>query len=105
MFGLLQIIFTLALVTIGLVLQVFLSRRTAKWPGLILPAIAVVMSLINLLNIHLDPQLSAGVAIGNYLLAFLTANIPTAILLVVYFACRKKHSQKTQLEKMNIQDL
>lgn len=36
---------------------------------------------------------------------FLISNISTVIFLAVYFACREKRAQKTELEKMSIQDL
>ena len=39
------------------------------------------------------------------LLLFLMYNIPTLVLLGIYFACREKYSRKKQLDKMNIQDL
>ena len=39
------------------------------------------------------------------LLVWLLGNIPTAVLLAIYFACRTKQRRKKQLDKMNIQDL
>lgn len=39
------------------------------------------------------------------LLMWLLSNIPTAVLLAIYFACRTKQRRKKQLDKMNIQDL
>lgn len=35
----------------------------------------------------------------------LISNIPTIILLGIYFACREKMELRSQLDKMNIQDL
>lgn len=36
---------------------------------------------------------------------FLVTNIPTLIFLAIYFACREKLKTRTELDKMNIQDL
>ena len=43
--------------------------------------------------------------IATTIYAFLIYNIPTAILLAIYFACREKQKRNRDLEKMNIQDL
>ena len=45
------------------------------------------------------------VANSAVLLAWLIVNIPTVLLLLVYFVCREKYRKKNQLEKMKIQDL
>ena len=78
-------------------LQVFLSRTENKWPGLVLPVLCFVCSLIVPLNMI--------VANSVVLLAWLIVNIPTVLLLLVYFVCREKYRKKNQLEKMKIQDL
>lgn len=45
--ALLILFFFILLVTIGLgFLQVYLSRKKSKWPGLILPAVFILLSLI-----------------------------------------------------------
>jgi hypothetical protein len=36
---------------------------------------------------------------------FLISNIPTIVLLGIYFGCREKMKLRSQLDKMNIQDL
>jgi len=36
---------------------------------------------------------------------FLLYNIPTVVLLAIYYACRENLKRKKELEKMNIQDL
>jgi len=35
----------------------------------------------------------------------LVMNIPTVVLLAIYFGCREKIKRKKAIEKMNIQDL
>ena len=88
-----------------LVLQVFLSKTESKWPGLVLPCIAFLMSLM---YPFLMVAPSEGVTVGfiaQMILVWLLGNIPTLILLGIYFACRGKKKRSKQIEKMNIQDL
>lgn len=88
-----------------IVLQVFLSKRESKWPGLVLPIIAFFFSLLCLLNIVVPPGgVTAGFIVQMFML-WLLYNIPTAVLLAIYFGCRAKQCRKKQLDKMNIQDL
>lgn len=90
----------------GLVfLQLFLSKRQNKWPGLILPLLFFLASVFVLMG-QLAPE--EGVTFGFILSiaeTFFWANIPTLILLAVYIACREKLRRKKQLEKMDLQDL
>ena len=101
MIALIRILFVLALLILILVLQVFLSRTEAGWPGLILPGISLLLSLIPLLN------LAAPAPPATLLLTFLLSNLPTQILLAIYGLCRDNHRKKkrAELDKMNIQDL
>ncbi len=86
-------------------LQIFLSGRESKWPGLVLPAISFLFSLLYPLNMMAPAEgVSAGFVI-QLLLVWLFANIPTIVLLAIYFACREKRKKKKQIDKMNIQDL
>ena len=90
------LILLLVLVCVVL-LQIFLSRTESKWPGLVLPVLCFVCSLIVPLN--------AIVANAVIIYAWLIVNIPTIILLLVYFVCRQQYKKKNQIEKMQIQDL
>ena len=88
-----------------IVLQIFLSKRESKWPGLVLPIVAFLFGLLYPLNM-IAP--SEGVTVGfifQMILVWLLGNIPTIILLAIYFGCRGKKYRNKQLEKMNIQDL
>ena len=86
-----------------ILLQIFLSRRQSRWPGLILPALTLLYSLVMVLNVANTGDLaSALLAMG---VTFLLSNLPTLILLVIYAACREKYRKKKQMEKMDIQDL
>ena len=46
-----------------------------------------------------------GTTIVQMVVIFALYNIPTAILLVIYKACREKLNRNTEVQKMNIQDL
>lgn len=85
------------------VLQVFLSKSASKWPGLILPAVALLVSVFPVLNIVSSGNVWQDVL--SCVLLFLLSNIPTVIFLAIYAVCRKKGKRKSQIDKMNIQDL
>ena len=111
-------------------LQIFLSKKNNKWFGLILPFICLMFSLLIVLNISTYSSIQTTVTetvdgvviseetkqiesekpgmlaiLGTILPVFIISNIPTIILLAIYFASREKLNIKSQLDKMNIQDL
>lgn len=100
----------LALLVGIILLQIFLSRRESRWPGLVLPSLTFLFSLCVTFGAALYAYVptehqSFGDILVPTLLLFLMYNIPTLVLLGIYFACREKYSRKKQLDKMNIQDL
>lgn len=87
----------------GVLLQIFLSKRESKWPGLVLPVISFLWSLLYLFNL-----MDTGSVVRNILMAILTillTNIPTLVLLAIYWAVREKRRKRSEIEKMNIDDL
>lgn len=87
------------------VLEYVLAKLESVWPGLILPVLAALLSLLVPLNM-IAPQ--EGVSTGLILmvvLALIIANIPTFILLLIRYAAREKYRRRKQIDKMNIQDL
>ena len=89
---------------IGLcVLEIFLSRMDNKYIGLILPAITFIYSLIALLSFAIFDGATTGEIVVSMLTAFLGTNLPTLILLGIYFLCRENMRRKRQLDKMNKQ--
>ena len=88
--------FLLVLMAAGVGLQVFLSRRVSRWPGLVLPGICLLYSLALCLSAAAVTAALAGLLLGN---------IPTLVLLAVYAACREGRKRRSGVEKMNIQDL
>lgn len=110
-----SLIFLIAFVAAMIILQVYLSRRKSKLPGLVLPAITFSGELFILLNVVMTS--AADNAVGgvdsydvfvtvlNTVLTLLVISMPTIVLLVIYFLCRRGMNRKKQIEKMNIQDL
>lgn len=99
------LIFVILLMGGVILLQIFLSKRESKLPGLVLPVMAFLFSLIYPVNMAAP---SEGVSVGfvfQMLLVWLLGNIPTIILLAIYFGCRGKQKRNKQIDKMNIQDL
>lgn len=95
-----------AVICTGVVfLQIFLSKRESKIPGLILPCITFALSLLFLLNFAVPEGGATADLWLNILISLLLSNIPTFILMAIYFACREKIRKSKQLDKMNIQDL
>lgn len=124
------IVFLLILAGIVL-LQIFLSKKRNKWLGLVIPLICFIFSFISVLSISMYTTSSTSISketadgvlieevqvkdnikkpsIGEMLAmatpVFLVSNIPTIILLTIYFACMENIKGKRELEKMNVQDL
>ena len=112
-----SLIFLVAFVVGMIVLQVYLSKRESKIPGLVLPAITFSGELFILLNVVTNVVMTgaaAGNSVDSYsvfvtvlnaVLTLLVISMPTIVLLVIYFVCRRGMNRKKQIEKMNIQDL
>ena len=76
-------------------LQYFLSVRESRWPGLVLPALCVLVGLLYTFS----PAAAIGFLIGG--------GIPCLVHLAIYGAGRGRvrRRRQDQVEKMNIQDL
>ena len=118
-----------------ILLQIYLSKKENKWLGLVLPIISFCISLIAVFNIaaytttgslSLQTLDENGAVIQEEVLetpnttqpaqdipslismvgsVFLLYNIPTIVLLAIYFGCREKQRQRKALDKMQAQDL
>lgn len=97
--------FVLAIIAGGLLLQIFLSKKESKWFGLILPFITFAYSILTVLQIVVTDNMTGWDIFRTVAAAFFLSNIPTIILLAIYFGCREKIKREKLLEKMNIQDL
>ena len=96
-------IILLVLLAGTILLQIFLSKRESKWPGLVLPAITFLCSVLMMLNV--TAMETARAVIAALLSAFIMGNIPTLILLAIYFVCREKWRTHSEMDKMRISDL
>ena len=85
---------SLALILGATALQIGLSKKESKWPGLVLPIIAFLLSLGYPLNMaSAAGGVNAWTVLG-LLRAWLVGNIPTLLLLTIYFGYRKKQRRK-----------
>jgi hypothetical protein len=91
-----------------IILQFFLSKQENKWLGLILPFISLIIATLPIIA-YLLSIISGGISEqGNFSelgFGFITANIPTLILLGIYFFYRNHLKKNNELEKMSIKDL
>jgi len=113
------IIIVSILIFIGLViLQVFLSKKESKWPGLILPGCSIIIALASALSA--DVFIVRGAPIITAILLFLFCSIPTLVYIIIYIIAHKKKipqqeivpaakgvplNKNQEIIKMNIQDL
>lgn len=90
----LPIVFLIVLITGSVLLQIYLSRKQAIWPGLILPTIFFLAFLANTIFRNYYSE-SWGLQLGiNICITVLAGNIPTMIMLTIYFICRDKLKTK-----------
>ncbi len=97
------LVFVLVILVGGILLQIFLSKRESRWPGLVLPLLTFLWSLLGPLNVMDTGSVSRNVLL--VLVTLLAGNIPTLILLAIYWAVREKRRVKDQIDKMKIDEL
>ena len=99
--------FVLFLFVVALVvwLQIFLSKMKNKWFGLILPILSFAYSLLMVLSIVTFETMGKGQIWMRVISTFLISNIPTIVLLAIYFGIREKMKIRSEIDKMNIKDL
>lgn len=98
-----SLIILLVFIVGGVLLQIWLSKRESRWPGLILPLLTLLSSLLLPLNVA-----DTGSASRNILLVLVTllaGNIPTLVGLAIYWAARERFRVRKQMEKMGKQDI
>lgn len=71
-------------------LQVFLSKREAKFPGLIMPIVFLLISFVYPLNMAAPTEGISREFIMSLVFSFVTGNIPTFISLGIYIISRKE---------------
>ena len=97
-----RILILLLLVAAVIALQVFLSRRKAWWPGLVLPALEVIYSIFAIVSaiagyyeVYGQGVPVTASLICDTFLAFLQCNIFTLVLLAVYFSAAAGKNTKS----------
>lgn len=106
------VFFALIAVCIGfIVLQIRLSKMDSKWPGLVLPSITLLLSLVAAITVFVE----AGTDMSGYgsmwnvalsaIIAFLSNNVSTIVLAGIYIYQRDKINRRAELARMNVQDL
>ncbi|MCD8354353.1 MAG: hypothetical protein LUC47_08595 [Clostridiales bacterium] len=98
------LVFFLVLPIGAIVLQIFLSRMESRIPGLILPGLNLVVSVLTVLLMVANTG-SLMEIIATILSTLLLFNIPTLLLLLIYYVCRRKYRKQSQMDRMRIQDL
>ena len=104
--------FVWVLVAAGAIyLEFRLAKTASKWPGLVLPLVTFLYSLLVLFAYASWDSIAPGSGVSivgasvSFFFAFLIANIPTLVFLAIYFAVREKKKRDEQMEKMHIKDL
>ena len=97
-----RLIAVLVLIAGGVALQIFLSRHRSRWPGLVLPLLTFLYSVLLVLNVRSVDGETPWIPI---LACLILGNLPTLVLLAIYWAAREKFRVKDQIDKMNIDDL
>ena len=97
----------LALMAAACALEVFLAKRKSRWPGLVMPLLALFPALFVLPNLLTNALSVAenGLQALLSLLAMLLLFVPALVLLAVYWFCRRRRKRWEDVEKMKIQDL
>ena len=96
----------LALLAGGILLQIFLSRRRSRWPGLVLPGLTFLYSILMVLSVAVYGRVGeSGFPWGPVLYSLILGNLPTLVLLAIYWAARERYRTRDQMDKMKIDDL
>ena len=96
----------LALLAGGIRLQIFLSRRRSRWPGLVLPGLTFLYSILMVLSVvAYGVAGESGFPWGPVLYSLILGNLPTLVLLAIYWAARERYRMRDQMDKMKIDDL
>lgn len=96
------VIIVITVVAAGISLQFFFSRSAIRWLGLVLPCFTFLGSIVNMV---ITATIVEDLVAQTLFLLLFQGNIPTIVLLLIYFGCRENQRRKKLLEKMNIQDL
>lgn len=100
-----NLLITIALIIGAALVQVWLSNFESWIPGLALPLIFFAISIINVVGLVKDPAQTRGAFLASIFADFVLLNIPTLILLGIYFLIRRKKKIKYNIDKSKFNDL
>lgn len=79
-----------------ILVQTLLSKNDSKYPGLIIPILNFLFSIVGIIQ---TPNLK------KMLSGFIICNTTTVIALIILYICQRNIKKKNQITKMKIQDL
>ncbi len=108
-FAVVFFVFLIAICIGFIILQIRLSKMDSKWPGLVLPAITLLLSLVAAITVFARADIGAygnrwNVVLSAFI-AFLSNNVSTIVLAGIYLYQRDKINRRAELTRMNVQDL
>ena len=101
------IILAVALAAAAVALEIWVVKKGGKYTGFVFPGLTLLLSFLFLYLFMSGSEADA----GGYIVTFLILNIPTIVLLLIYFAATKEreeavHEKKNEeLDSMRIKDL
>jgi hypothetical protein len=102
------LIFLTIIIILPLFLQYFLSKTTHKYPGLIIPILSFMMSLLTVLGLGYTNEKPIAILVTS-LYTLIISNIPTVIFIGIYLKVRDSLETNKRvnrdIDKMNIKDL
>ena len=102
-FAVVFFVFLIAICIGFIILQIRLSKMDSKWPGLVLPAITLLLSLVAAITVFARADMW-NVVLSAFI-AFLSNNVSTIVLAGIYLYQRDKINRRAELARMNVQDL
>ena len=99
-----NILISLLLIVVVIIAQTKLSSNENKFLGLVFPSISFIFSILLIsFTFSIDSLDVSG--ISTFILTLILFNIPTLVLLAIYYFSRKKIKKNSAIDRMNIQDL
>ena len=104
-FAVVFFVFLIAICIGFIILQIRLSKMDSKWPGLVLPAITLLLSLVAAITVFARADIGAYGNMWNVVLSAFIAFLSNNVLAGIYLYQRDKINRRAELARMNVQDL
>lgn len=106
MIGVLYFTVSIIILIFGpIILQFYLSGLPNKKFGLILPSLSFIFSIICVMSIAFPANATISHILVTILSYMFIMNIPTIILMCIYWISRHRINKQSEMDKMNIKDL